>query len=360
MPARVAGRRMGRHDRRGPPRARRPVKRGRRASRCGTRALRSSERVCRYAILMRCSGSSEGRPADPDQGRLAPTRPASTTPTSSATTRPRPRRDPPDGRDQRGLRGAPRGTGPARGATGDEPDDAADDGERRRPRRDAARRSASAAPDPPGHRPGRHDRHLPGPQPARTTPRGTAAPTPGRPAAAAPCRATSASRPAPHDPTGPLAPVADPQFQPPDPPDSRGRVDDRARRSASSAATRSARSPDSSRPTSTGSRRRSPATRDLVAAARVDPRRPRRRGIVRRLRETERQQRDRAPAAGVARISADETGEPAGADRRHGVRPAAGRDDPRNARSPSIPRGDRRRYQERLSPAVTRPGPAGR
>jgi hypothetical protein len=65
-------------------------------------------------------------------------------------------------------------------------------------------------------------------------------------------------------------PIPAPQLprRPPDPPPRRG-ARGRAQCSASSTATRWDRSRRSSRPTSTGSPRRSPATRDLVAAARV-------------------------------------------------------------------------------------------
>ena len=214
---------------------------------------------------------SHGRPRrrgrrhpDADQGRLAP--PGPDQPPRPDRRRPGgvARRDAADGRDQRCVRGAD----PARRRRGARRRQRDRPTGRRSSRASRARRGGPPRPeaDPPGHRPGRHQRHLPAAQPGRRQRRagGRRCPASRR------CATTPSGREPPRasTPTGPLVRDRLRHFRRPPAP-SLEDAEATVITSASSTATRSARSRRSSRRTSTGSPGRSATTRTWSSAARV-------------------------------------------------------------------------------------------
>ena len=255
----------------------RAVKRG--AGRTGPRPGWAADRALhsRGAEGPACRARRRARRhARRDQGRVAGARP--TPPPRPDRRRPgrRPARHAPDGGDQHRLRGAH----PARGRRPRHPTATA----RRRGRhgarqrgRPARRRTPAAPEDAPGHRPGRHQRHGP-PRNQTTTPPGLGIPL-ARPPAAAP-RPVHAGPPR-------LAAVRarwSGTTWPATSGWSRRRSTRRSRprcRSASSTATRWARSRRSSRATSTGWPGRSQREPHVALAARVIAAELDRRGIRR-------------------------------------------------------------------------------
>ena len=216
------------------------------------------------------SWASSRRRADDDQGRLAAARPGQPPRPDRRRSGRLARRDPAHGRDQRRLRRAdPRRPSAARR---DARTTTAPTSGRARGRAGGPPR---AKPDPPGHRPGRHDRDVPAAQPDDRRRTGTGA-------RATRARSTIADRPAARCAASgqrEAAPRLDPDRARWSATGSATSAARRRRRStppattssssASSTATRSARSPPSSRRTSTGWPATVTRDPELVAAARV-------------------------------------------------------------------------------------------
>ena len=259
---------------------RRTVKRGRRALHSGR---------CPQRTPTSCSASSAAPPRR-DQGRLAALARTAPPGPDRRRSRGRPPRDPPHGRDQRRVRGADarrrddRGSAGEAGRSGQHAATRTGASTRARARRHGGRRRTggrgaataprrpAAAAHTPGHRP---------PRPAATsTPRNQTTTPPGRRtpadrvsrrcAATAPQQELRASQPIRSDRARSAAPV----HVPPAPPPARRGPRPSRWSSASSTATRWARSPRSSRRTSTGSPGPSAGTRSSWLAARVIARGP--------------------------------------------------------------------------------------